>query len=129
MRSSIAFLLALGFGALTGVGDATAAGLEGNWSGGGIAHLSNGKKEALRCRINYNQNSSRAYGYYAVCSHSGGTFKQSGTVVGSGNRFSGRAYNALYNTTGRFIISLRGNSQTVSMSSKKGSARISLRRR
>lgn len=104
--------------------------LSGAWSGGGTVNLTKGGAEKLRCRISYEKSTGRTYLMHASCAHSSGTFKQTGRVVQvSGSRFTGSLYSDQYSVSGDVSINVNGNSQRISVKSKKGSGSISLSRR
>ena len=102
----------------------------GSWSGSGTARPADGAPEKVSCRLSYSEGSGRTYEISATCSHTGGSFTQSGRVVSvGGNRYTGRMYSSQYNATGDVAVTLNGNRQTVYVKSEKGSASVSLRKR
>ncbi|MGI9383585.1 MAG: hypothetical protein ACR2PO_10555 [Methyloligellaceae bacterium] len=130
MRTILACLLTVTFGALTAVSDANAASIVGAWSGGGTIKLASGGTEVVRCRVSYSQDTAKTYGIAAVCATTAGTISQSGRVVKvRGNNYSGRLYNKEYSVSGKIAISVRGSRQTLTVSSPKGSGRLTLNRR
>lgn len=130
MRFILALLLAFGVGSLGNVPDASAASIVGSWSGGGTIKLKTGGVERVRCRISYSSSTGNTFGISATCATTAGTISQSGRVVSrGGGRYSGRLYSPEYSVSGNLSISVRGNRQTVSVSSAKGSGRLSLSRR
>lgn len=109
---------------------ASAASIVGNWSGSGRATLKNGEVERVRCRIKYDQGSGRTFVIYVDCSHSNGTFQVSGRVVQhSDTSYSGRLYSDQYSVSGQVSVKVSGNSQTLTATSKKGTATVSLKKR
>lgn len=127
----IAYVLAVPFalGLLgTPSAPAQADAIVGNWSGSGTVRHDGGT-DAVRCRVSYNKGTGRTYEVYANCAHPNGTFKQSGRVVDrGGNRYTGRVYSDQYQVTGSVTVSVRGNSQSISVNSPRGSAKLTLRR-
>lgn len=130
MRTILACLLTVMFGSLTAVGDANAASIVGAWSGGGTIKLTSGATEVVRCRIRYSKDTGKTYGLSAVCATTAGTISQSGRVVKvKGNSYSGRLYSKEYSVSGKVYISVRGSRQTMTVTSPKGSGRLTLNRR
>lgn len=130
MRYGLICIATVAAAALFNPHTASAAPLQGAWSGGGTIVLKGGARERVRCRVSYSKGSGRAYSFNATCSSTAGAFSQSGTVIRKGsNSYSGRAYNSNYDVTGRVNISVRGKKQTVTLRSPKGSGSLSLRRR
>lgn len=130
MRSMPAKILGLASGLFLGAGLAYAASIEGSWSGGGTVKLNTGQAERVQCRIRYEKGSGRTFVLYANCSHSNGTFQQSGRVVQlSSSSYSGRLYSDQYSVSGDVSISVSGNRQTITAVSPKGTARITLSKR
>lgn len=101
----------------------------GSWRGTGIARPKDGEPEKVSCRVSYTAGSGRTYVLNASCATTGGTFQQSGRVVAlGGNRYTGRIYNSQYDATGSVSVRVNGDRQTVTVSSSKGSANVTLRR-
>lgn len=102
----------------------------GAWSGGGIVKFSGGSKERARCRIRYHKSSSSTYGAVATCATTSGKITQTARLKRrGGGRYSGSFYNSQFNVKGRIVVVLRGRRQTVTLTSSKGSGRLSLRKR
>lgn len=130
MRFILACVMAVAVSSFATVGTANAASLAGAWSGGGTVKLKTGQVERVRCRVRYSKSSGKTFGVSATCATTAGTISQSGRVVQvRGNRYSGRLYNADYAVSGRISISVSGKRQTVTVTSSKGSGRLSLSRR
>ncbi|MDH3580902.1 MAG: hypothetical protein OEM91_09800 [Hyphomicrobiales bacterium] len=130
MRFVLACLLTAAFG-LTVLPDvARADPLVGNWGGGGTIKLTNGALEKVSCRVRYEDGGGKTFVLNATCATTAGTIKQSGRVVKrSGSRYTGRLYSEEYSVSGDVSVSVKGGSQTVRVSSPKGSGNLSLRRR
>ncbi len=131
MRYVLGCLLAIAVSALAGASSAKAASIEGDWSGDGIATLTSGEMERVRCRVRYSKGSGRTFGLSATCAYPTGTIEQSGRVVQlkGGNRYSGRLYNPEYAVSGSMSVTVKGRQQTVILKSAKGSAELILTKR
>lgn len=122
--SVVAFTVAAGGAA------AYAASLKGTWSGTGTIYPISGQAERARCRVTYSKASTSGYKVSAKCASTSGKATQVATVHPSGkNTYHGSFYNQKHNASGSLTITLKGNRQTVSMSSSMGSATMTLRRR
>ena len=114
----------------TVVSGANAASLAGSWSGSGTIYPSSGKAEKARCRVSFSKVSESQYRVNAKCASTSGKASQVATVRPVGkNKYSGNFYNKQHNTEGNVTITLKGNRQTISMTSSVGSATLSLRRK
>ena len=112
------------------VAAAQSGGLAGYWRGGGYMSPAKGRREKVRCRVWFTKQSARAYSVRARCASQAVNIDQNARVVATGrNSFSGTFTNVDFNISGRIRISLRGNRQTVSLSSAEGSGRLTLFRR
>jgi hypothetical protein len=108
---------------------ATAAELEGSWSGGGTVRFASGGEEQARCRAYYSRRSNAVYVLRATCATASGKAAQSATLQRVGdNRYSGTFYNSEFDITGRIYVILRGSSQSVRLTSSSGSASFRLSR-
>lgn len=106
---------------------AQSASIEGRWSGGGVAALKDGQREPVRCRVSYEKSTGRTFLINANCSHSNGTFQQSGRITQlSANSYSGRLYSDQYSVAGQLSISVSGSRQTLTATSDKGRATLTL---
>jgi hypothetical protein len=105
------------------------AGLEGSWSGGGVVSFASGARERARCRAHYSRRSSTTYVLSATCATASGRATQSASLrnVG-GNSYQGSFYNSEYNISGTIYVVVRGNRQSVQLSSSAGSASLQLSR-
>ena len=123
MRYLLAFALAFAFGLMTGGNATQAASIAGTWKGGGTAvRYKTGQKETVRCQITYRGSGSQ-YGVSATCSTLSGKRRSgSGTVSGGGNRYSGRFQDG--DIFGTVYITVRGNTQTVTVASRKGKGTV-----
>jgi hypothetical protein len=101
--------------------------LSGSWSGGGTVRYADGQSERARCRAHFSQSGSQV-SLEAHCATASGSVDQSATLRRVGpNSFSGRFYNQQFNVSGSIHITVRGNTQTVSLRSPNGSATLTLR--
>lgn len=129
MRFVLAFLGSFALCALLGFAQASADPLEGSWSGGGVVRHEGGT-ETIRCRISYAKSTGRTLTFNATCATTGGKIQQAGRVVAlGGNRYTGRAYSADYQVTGKIYLTLRGRKQSIRVTSPKGSANLTLSKR
>ena len=103
--------------------------LEGSWSGGGAVRLPNGAQERARCRARYSRASRAIYTVNAVCATPSGRVAQTARLQRTGaNSFAGTFYNAEYGVSGSIYVTVRGNTQRVTLTSSAGSASLRLRR-
>jgi hypothetical protein len=107
---------------------AAAADLAGSWKGGGTVTFSSGASEQARCRATFSPSGKSAYDVSATCATQSGTVSQTAFVRGSGSSYRGTFYNPDFDATGKIQISVSGKSQTVRLTSTKGSAIIRLSR-
>lgn len=122
--SAAAVLLATG-GATAALADP----LQGSWSGSGYVKPADGKRESVRCRVQYSPQGS-AVAVSATCASASVTIRQSGQLsMVSPNRYVGDFYNTEYDISGRIRVSVSGGSQTVSFTSSKASGSMSLSKR
>ena len=103
--------------------------LSGSWSGGGAVIYNTGSKEKARCRAQFNKIGSSSYNMNATCATASGKVAQFATLRKTGgNSYSGQFRNPEYNVTGSIRVTVKGNTQSVSMSSDAGTASLSLSR-
>ena len=121
----VPLLSALAFAA--GLTAATAApSLEGSWSGSGvISH--GGAADQVHCRVRYTRSGGSSYSYHSTCATETGRYELDGHITSSGgNRYSGSVSSPDYKGTGRVLLFQRGNSLSITATSGKGSAHITL---
>jgi hypothetical protein len=106
---------------------AAPAGLEGSWSGSGIAKYQ-GRTDRLVCRVSFARYGSKSFKVSSSCTSGGAQYQQSGTVSGSGGRYSGHVFNQQYNERGKLAISQRGSRLAVTVTSERGTATLNLSR-
>ncbi len=114
--------------ATSGSAVAASADLAGSWKGSGTVTFSSGATEQARCRATFSPSGRSAYDVSATCATQSGTVSQTAFVRGSGSSYRGTFYNPDFDTSGKITISVSGRSQTVRLSSTKGSALIRLSR-
>jgi len=104
--------------------------LQGSWSGSGYVKPGDGKRESVRCRVQYSPQGSAVVAVSATCASASVTIRQSGQLsMVSPNRYVGDFYNTDYDISGRIRVSVSGGSQTVSFTSSKASGSMSLSKR
>ena len=132
MRIIPAALLAVALGMPIATSASATANIIGTWSGRGSVTLTSGQVEPVSCRVSYSKGDDRGKTFVlsAKCSHTGGTFQQTGRVSKRGaSSYKGSLYSDQYAVSGKVSISVRGSSQTVRVSSSKGRGSLSLRKR
>jgi hypothetical protein len=103
--------------------------LAGSWSGGGIVSFASGSTERARCRAHYSQRSSTSYVLNATCATASGRATQTASLRSVGaNRYQGSFYNSDFGVSGSVSVVVRGNRQSVHLSSGAGSASLQLSR-
>jgi hypothetical protein len=108
---------------------AQSADLSGSWSGGGVVSFASGSTERARCRAHYSRRSSNSYVLNATCATASGRATQSASLRSIGaNRYQGSFYNSDYGVSGSISVVVRGNTQSVHLSSSAGSASLQLSR-
>lgn len=107
---------------------AAPAGLDGSWSGSGIAKYQ-GRTDRLVCRVSFSRYGDKSYKVSSNCSSGGSSYEQNGVVSTSGgSSYSGNIVNPQFNERGRVAISQRGSSLSVTVTSERGTATLSLSR-
>jgi len=114
----------------TVVTSASAASLNGTWSGSGYVQPREGNRESVRCRVTYDRQSSRVYGVRATCASSSNSIRQTGEVLMiRSNLFAGDFYNPQFDIGGRIRITVSGSIQTVTFSGRGVTGQLTLRKR
>jgi hypothetical protein len=108
---------------------ATAApSLEGYWKGSGIV-THKGADDRVECRVRYTRAGDRSFSYTATCAMESGKYDLTGSVTNtSGSRYSGTVVGGSEGSreTGRVLLIQRGKYLSVSVTSRSGSARMTL---
>ena len=102
--------------------------LIGSWSGSGVTKNVKGDRGTANCQISYTKGSGKVYTVHANCSISRiGDISQTASLKKVGaNRYSGTFRNHQHSVSGKFTVIVNGTSQTVIMSSERGSASVTL---
>ena len=110
-------------------GTANADPIEGTWLGGGIMKPASGDREKVRCKMKFSKEADRIFSFYATCAATSGNISQSGEVLRTAkNRYSGNFFNSQSSVSGKIRVVVSGKSQSISVSSVKGTGRIRLRK-
>jgi hypothetical protein len=105
---------------------AAAATIEGSWRGSGIVSH-RGSADAVRCRVRFSRATAQSFGVSAQCATDTGRYDVSGRVVSQGgSRYSG--WVTTNNQGGLAVIVQHGNRLSVTVKSRRGSAKLSLSR-
>jgi hypothetical protein len=113
---------------MLGSADAAPAGLEGSWSGSGIAKLRN-RVDRMVCRVSFARIEGKSFRVSALCSTGGRRFEESGRVTSvGGNRYTGWVFNEQFNERGSVQLSQRGSRLSVTVTSSRGTANLTLSR-
>ncbi len=106
---------------------ASAIELDGAWNGGGSVVFGSGGKENARCRVQYSRRSSTSYSANATCATASAKVSQTAVLRKVGeNSYSGTFHNSEYNLSGTISVIVRGNAQSVQLSSSSASASLRL---
>ena len=128
MRVAPYLLSALLLGAMLGTSHAAPAGLEGSWSGSGVAKLRN-RTDRIVCRVSFARIEGKSFRVSALCSTGGRRFEESGRVTSvGGNRYTGWVFNEQFNERGSVQLSQRGSRLSVTVTSSRGIANLTLSR-
>ena len=103
-----------------------ASSLQGQWRGSGV--VSYGKnKDAVRCRVSFQRLSTTSFAVSSQCTTQTGRYDAAGRVAVSGtNRYAGRVEGQ--GVTGTAVLVQSGNRLSVTVTSRRGSAKLSLSR-
>jgi hypothetical protein len=128
MRVAPYFLSALLLGALPGGAHAAPATIEGSWSGSGTAKLRN-RIDRIVCRVSFARIEQKSYRLSSLCSMGDRRYEQSGRVSSvGGNRYTGWVFNEQFNERGSVALSQRGSRLSVTVTSSRGMANLTLSR-
>ena len=128
MRLTPYLLSALLLVAMLGSADAAPATIEGSWSGSGIAKLRN-RTDRIVCRVSFARIEGKSFRVSALCSTGGRRFEESGRVTSvGGNRYTGWVFNEQFNERGSVQLSQRGSRLSVTVTSSRGIANLTLSR-
>jgi len=127
------FILNLGLGSA----QSWAGGISGSWKGGGTLISGQGTKEKVRCRVKITRTSRKSISLIANCASTSGKATQTMTLKAvSGSKYTGSFRNddhnpngeAVQTTTGKVVLTVRGNRLAMRMVSSEGKATVTLRR-
>ena len=128
MRVASYLLSALLLCAMLGTAHAAPAGIEGSWSGSGIAKLRN-RVDRIVCRVSFTRIEGKSFRVSSLCSTGGRRYEQSGRVSSvGGNRYTGWVFNEQFNERGSVQLSQRGSRLSVTVTSSRGIANLTLSR-
>ncbi|MFZ0399077.1 MAG: hypothetical protein WAM06_13730 [Methyloceanibacter sp.] len=128
MRVAPYLLSALLLGTMLGTAHAAPATIEGSWSGSGIAKLRN-RVDRMVCRVSFARIEGKSFRVSALCSTGGRRFEESGRVTSvGGNRYTGWVFNEQFNERGSVQLSQRGSRLSVTVTSSRGTANLTLSR-
>ena len=128
MRVAPYLLSALLLGTMLGTAHAAPATIEGSWSGSGIAKLRN-RTDRIVCRVSFARIEGKSFRVSALCSTGGRRFEESGRVTSvGGNRYAGWVFNEQFNERGSVQLSQRGSRLSVTVTSSRGIANLTLSR-
>jgi hypothetical protein len=128
MRHGFALISIAAIGALLIAAKAPASSLEGDWKGSGVVS-NNILADHAKCEVRCARAGDRSFSYTATCTTESGTYDLTGTVNNtSGSRYSGTVASdgQQGHKTGRVFLIQRGKYLSVSVTSRSGSARITL---
>src|SRR5262245_26170940 len=104
-----------------------ASSIEGSWIGSGTISRG-GNVDHVQCRVRYTKSSENTYASTSVCTTENGRYDVNGHVTNlGGNRYQGTVTSG--NESGRVIMVHRGDQQSVTVTSPRGSAKLTLSRR
>jgi hypothetical protein len=105
------------------VAEAAPASIAGSWSGTGTVGY-RGSVDKVRCHARF----TKSYAVSSVCTTANGRYETTGNVTSTGGgRYRGTVTSG--KVSGRVVLFNRGTHLSVSVTSRRGSAQISLTRR
>ena len=114
--------------AMVGAADAAPATIEGSWSGSGTAKLRN-RVDRIVGRVSFARIEQKSYRVSSFCSMGDRRYEQSGRVSSvGGNRYTGWVLNEQFNERGNVQLSQRGSRLSVTVTSSRGIANLTLSR-
>jgi len=114
--------------AMLGTADAAPASIEGSWSGSGIAKFRN-RTDRVVCRVSFARIEQKSFRVSAVCTTGDRRYEESGRVTSvGGNRYTGWVLNEQFNERGNVQLSQRGSRLSVTVTSSRGVANLTLSR-
>jgi hypothetical protein len=129
MRYGPVLVLAFLLSAILGTANAASISLEGYWTGEGTVSYK-GSVDQVRCRVRYKKAGSKSFTYNSTCATENGRYELNGRISrSSGNRYTGVVSSENHKQTGKVLLLQRGNRLTVTVTNRKGSAKIKLSKR
>ena len=128
MRHGFALILIAAISTLLIAAAPAAPSLEGYWKGSGIVSHK-GADDRVQCRVRYTRAGGKSFNYTATCAMESGKYDLTGSVTNtSGGLYSGTVVGGSEGSreTGRVSLIQRGKSLSVSVTSRSGSARMTL---
>ena len=126
--TALAFMLGLGVASSA----AQAASILGLWSGRGTVRLNTGQVEPVSCKVNYEKGDSagKTFTLNATCAAAAGSFSIYGRVSQRGtSSYRGVLFSEQSTMAGKVNITIRGDSQSASVSNDRGIGNVTLKRR
>jgi hypothetical protein len=103
------------------------SGMDGEWNGGGLITMSDGKRERLRCRASYNVGQDGDHVQLAIrCASDSYKFDLTGYVTNRGGSLSGQWSETTFNAAGTMSGRASGAQLTVLAVGNTFSARLSM---
>ncbi len=102
-----------------------ASSLQGQWRGSGVVSHRN-SSDKVNCRVSFQRLSNTSFSVSSQCATQTGHYDVTGRVVGGGNRYSGPVQGQ--GVSGTAVIVQQGNRLSVTVTSRRGSAKLSLSR-
>jgi len=128
MRVAPYLLSAILLSTMLGAAQAEPGGLEGSWSGSGTAKLRN-RVDRIVCRVSFARIEQKSFRVSSFCSMGDRRYEQSGRVSSvGGNRYTGWVFNEQFNERGSVQLAQRGSRLSVTVTSSRGVANLTLSR-
>jgi hypothetical protein len=128
MRHVLPFVFAALLCGLLAPADAAST-INGAWGGSGIARYRH-RIDRIVCRVHFDQVSQKSFRVSALCSTGNDRYEESGRVTKAGpNRYSGWVLNTRLNQRGSVQMTQHGSRLSVGVSSRRGTANLTLSRR
>jgi hypothetical protein len=125
----IVILSVIALSAAVSAAQAAPATIEGSWRGSGIVSYRNGA-DNVQCRVRYARITAKSFAVSSQCATTSGHYELSGRVISvGGNRYTGWVQSAQSNQGGgRVQLVQHGNRLAVTVTSRRGSAKLTLSR-
>jgi hypothetical protein len=103
--------------------------ISGAWAGSGVAHYRH-RVDRIVCRVTFEPIGGKSYRLSALCSTGNDRYEETGRVtrIATG-RYSGSVLNTRFNQRGSVALTQRGSHLSVGVSSRRGTANLTLSRR